>query len=280
MFKVLFIGDICGQAGRRVLANHLPTIRADYDLVVANGENAAGGFGLNYASSKIMFASGVDCITLGNHTWDNKEIFKLLEDGRIIRPINYPPGTPGRGWYSTLVRGERLTVVNAMGRIFMDPVDCPFVGVQNWLENPPQPPLKGALESGWGSIFIDFPAEATDEKTAFAHHFDGRVAAIVGTHTHIPTADTRVLPKGTGYQSDAGMTGALESVIGFQLEEPIKRFVTRMPARWQVDEGLAQINAVSMTLEHNRCLEIERYQFTESGVSIHVKQHPEPTSSA
>lgn len=254
MIKVLFIGDICGKAGRRVLAQHLPVLRSQVDFVIANGENAAGGFGLHLESAKHVFAAGVDCVTLGNHTWDQKDIYRLLDDSRLVRPLNYPLGTPGRGWQSFQVGGQTLTVINLLGRTFMDPLDCPFQGIHTLLQ-------EGVFDGH--QVFVDFHAEATSEKTSMAHFLDGRVAAVVGTHTHIPTADTRVLPKGTGYQTDAGMTGALESVIGFVPDEPIARYVDRLPARWKVAEGRAQFNAVVVHLENNACTYIERYQYTE-----------------
>ncbi|AFZ68760.1 TIGR00282 family metallophosphoesterase [Deinococcus peraridilitoris] len=252
MLRLLFIGDVYGKPGRRVLQNHLPTVRGRFDFIIANGENSAGGFGLNRESAALMFDAGVNCITLGNHTWGNKEIYSLLDDPRIIRPLNYPLGAAGVGWSTFQVNGERLTVMNAMGRTYMEALDDPFLGTNALLE-------RGEL----GNVFVDFHAEATSEKAAFAYYLDGRVAAVIGTHTHVATADTRILPQGTGFQTDAGMTGPLDSIIGADTEGPIARFVTRLPHRFGVAEGRAQLNAVALTIEHGKTLSIERYRYTE-----------------
>lgn len=252
MLRLLFIGDVYGKPGRRVLHDHLPTIRAQYDFVIANGENAAGGFGLNRESAAQLWNAGVDCITLGNHTWGNKEIYGLLDDPRVVRPLNYPLGAPGIGWSTFQVKGERLTVVNALGRTYMEAVDDPFAGVSAVLER-----------ENLGSVFVDFHAEATSEKAALAFYLDGAVAAVVGTHTHVATADARILQGGTAFQSDAGMTGPLDSVIGADPQGPIQRFLTRLPHRYGVAEGRAQLNAVALDVADNRALRIERYSFTE-----------------
>jgi len=252
MLRLLFIGDVYGKPGRRVLSEHLPAVRAQYDFIIANGENAAGGYGLNRESAKLIFDAGANCITLGNHTWGNKEIHSLLDDPRILRPLNYPLGAPGIGWSTFDVNGERLTVVNALGRTFMEPVDDPFQAMNQLLER-----------DDLGTVIVDFHAEATSEKAALAYHLDGRVAAVIGTHTHVATADARILPRGTGFQTDAGMTGPLESVIGADPEGPIQRFLTRLPHRYQAAEGRAQLNAVSLTVDSGRTVRIERYEYTE-----------------
>ena len=250
--RLLFVGDVYGKPGRRVLAAQLPRVRSSYDFVIVNGENAAGGFGLNRESAETIYKAGADCITLGNHTWNNKEIYSLLGDPRVLRPLNYPSGTAGMGWGTFQVGGERLTVVNLLGRVYMDPVDNPFTVLDELLER-----------DDLGSVFVDFHAEATSEKAALALHTAGRVAAVIGTHTHVPTADTRILPGGTAFQSDAGMTGPLHSVIGADPEGPIARFVTNLPHRYAVADGVAQLNAVAITVEGGRASHIERYQFTE-----------------
>ncbi|MBB6096996.1 hypothetical protein HNR42_000408 [Deinobacterium chartae] len=252
MIRLLFIGDVYGKPGRRVLTAHLPGVRDQFDFVIANAENAAGGFGLNTESAKALFKAGVDCITLGNHTWGNREVFAWLDDERVLRPINYPLGTAGKGFSTFEVKGERLTVVNAMGRVFMEALDDPFAVMNTLLER-----------EDLGSIFLDFHAEATSEKAAMGYFLDGRVAAVVGTHTHIATADARILPKGTGYQTDAGMTGPLESVIGADPEGPIGRFLLRTPHRYVVAESRAQLNGVVLEVENNRTLRIARYEYTE-----------------
>ncbi|WP_027480778.1 TIGR00282 family metallophosphoesterase [Deinococcus pimensis] len=256
MLRLLFIGDVYGKPGRRVVADHLPSIRDRYDFVIANGENAAGGFGLNRESATALFRAGVDCITLGNHAFGNKEVYGLLDDPRVLRPLNYPLGTPGAGWWTFDVRGERLTVVNALGRTFMDPVDDPFRALSDLLER-----------DDLGSVFLDFHAEATSEKAAMGYHLATRVAAVVGTHTHVATADTRLLRGVTAFQTDAGMTGPLESVIGAAIEGPVARFLTRLPHRYTVAEGAAQLNAVEIDVSDNRATRVERYSFTEGGAS-------------
>ena len=258
MLRLLFIGDVYGKPGRRVLSQHLPTIRAQYDFVIANGENAAGGFGLNRESAKLLWDAGVNCITLGNHTWSNKEVHGLLDDSRVLRPLNYPLGAPGVGWHTFSVKGQRLTVVNALGRTYMEAVDDPFTHLSELLDR-----------DDLGTVFIDFHAEATSEKAALAHFLDGRVAAVIGTHTHVATADTRILRGGTGFQTDAGMTGPLDSVIGADPQGPIQRFLTRLPHRYTVAEGPAQLNAVALTVENNRTITIQRYTFTEGQEQRH-----------
>lgn len=250
--RLLFVGDVYGKPGRRVLAAHLPTVRDGFDFIIVNGENAAGGFGLNRESAEVIWGAGAHCITLGNHAWGNREVHGLLDDGRIVRPMNYPVGAPGVGFQSFEVGGERLTVVNLLGRVFMDPVENPFLALDALLERP-----------DLGSVFVDFHAEATSEKAALARHVDGRVAAVIGTHTHVATADSRILPGGTGFQTDAGMTGPLESVIGADPAGPIGRFLTNLPHRYGVAEGRAQLNAVALTVEAGRTIHIERHQFTE-----------------
>lgn len=252
MLRLLFVGDIFGKPGRRVLSQHLPQIRDQFDFIIVNGENAAGGFGLNQESAKAIFAAGADCITLGNHTWANKEVFRLIDDMRIVRPFNYPMGTAGQGFATFQVKGERITVINALGRVFMEPLDCPFVGIQNILERP-----------DLGQVIVDFHAEATSEKMAMGYFLDGRVAAVLGTHTHVATADERILPKGTAYQTDVGMTGPYDSVIGSDQQAPISRFVDRLPVRFQVAEGRAALHACAITIENNKALSIERYRYIE-----------------
>ena len=257
MIRLLFIGDVYGKPGRRVVAAQLPKIRSSFDFIVANGENAANGYGLNRESAEILFDSGVNALTLGNHTWDHRDVYKLLEDPRVLRPHNYPHGTPGTGVSTFTVGTEKLTLVNMMGRLFMDPLDCPFAGMNALLER-----------KNLGTVFLDFHAEATSEKAAMGYFLDGRVGGLVGTHTHVATADTRVLPKGTGYQTDAGMTGVLDSVIGAEPAAPIAKFLERIPQRWSTADGRAQMNAVEMHLESNRCVFIQRYQFTEAEIEF------------
>jgi len=265
MLRVLFVGDVYGQPGRRVLAQHLPTIRPGFDFVIVNAENAAGGFGLHREAADGVLKAGGNCITLGNHAWHHKDVFALMLDEErypIVRPLNYAdPGTPGVGWRSFDVKNaqgasERLTVVNVLGRVFMEAVANPFRALDELLE---RPELAGKL----GSVFVDIHAEATSEKAALARHLDGRVAAVIGTHTHVPTADTRILPGGTAFQTDAGFTGPLESVIGADPEGPVQKFLTERPHRFSVAGGPAELNGVMLELEGNRALSVERYRYLE-----------------
>jgi hypothetical protein len=224
--KILFIGDVVGKPGRRAVSLLVPKLRKEYgpDLVIANGENSAAGRGLTLATARELFDSGVDVLTSGNHAWDNKDILPYLDsEAPILRPLNYPPGVPGRGIH----RVGRVTVLNLIGRTFMAPADDPFRAVDAVL-----------AEVGTESIvFVDFHAEATSEKQAFGWYVDGRVSAVVGTHTHVPTADARILPQGTAYVTDAGMCGARDSVIGDDVETVIRRFVTLLPTRLTVAEN-------------------------------------------
>jgi hypothetical protein len=250
--NVLLIGDIVGKLGRKTVAAVLPGLRDErsLDIVIANGENTAGGRGLTPKTANSLFQSGVDIITSGNHIWENREIYPVLDDptAPIVRPINYPEGAPGRGIYI----GDDIAVVNAMGRTFMGvALDCPFKA------------LDAAIEKLRDSriIIVDFHAEATSEKIAMGFYLDGRVSAVVGTHTHVPTADTRILPEGTAYVSDLGMTGALHSVLGMETERVLERFLTQLPNRFDpVDKGPAVFNAVQITIdeESGRALNIER----------------------
>ncbi len=224
--RILFIGDIYGRSGREALAEHLPKLDEQLkpDAIIVNGENAAHGRGINEKICREFYELGVDIVTTGNHIWAQREVIPYIQQSkRLIRPINYPPGTPGKGITEMrLDDGRVLKVINAMGRVFMDALDDPFRCVANILENE-------RLGQTAQAIFIDFHAEVTSEKMAFGLHFDGKVSAIVGTHTHIPTADARILPNGTAYLTDAGMSGDYDSVIGADKHVPIERFVTQMP---------------------------------------------------
>jgi metallophosphoesterase (TIGR00282 family) len=224
--RILFIGDVVGRSGRAIVLERLPGLIADWklDLVVLNGENAAGGFGITEAIYHDLIDAGADAITLGNHAWDQREALVFIERAsRLIRPLNYPPGTPGRGVAMIEAKsGARALVINVMGRIFIDPLDDPFAAVERELAACP-------LKSGADAIVIDMHAEVTSEKQAMGYFADGRASAVVGTHTHAPTADHRILPGGTAFQTDVGMTGDYESVIGMAKEEPLTRFVRRIP---------------------------------------------------
>ena len=250
--RVLFIGDIFSTPGVKVMQDFLRAFRDDYDFVIANGENVAGGAGLTRKHFKQMLDAGVDVVTLGNHAWDKREALELVEETpRLLRPLNYPPGTPGLGHASYEARnGERVTVAQAMGRIFLDPLDCPFRAVDGVLETRP------ANEP----LILDFHAEATSEKRAMGYHLRGRAAAMVGTHTHVQTADERVT-NGTATITDVGMTGVQDSAIGMRFEEVHYRFTTRLPQRYKPAEGSGEVRAVSLELSGNRATKIERIQW-------------------
>ncbi|GGK13897.1 metallophosphoesterase [Deinococcus malanensis] len=256
MIRVLFVGDVFGQPGRRLLSAHLPDLRRTVDFAVVNMENAAGGFGLHRDAAEAALRAGVDCMTLGNHAWHHKDVYSLMLDEisyPIVRPINYAdPGTPGFGWRTFEVKNERLTVVNVLGRVFMEAVSNPFRAMDELLER-----------KDLGNVLVDIHAEATSEKQALAWHLDGRVAAVIGTHTHVPTADTRILPKGTAYQTDAGFTGPHDSVIGSDQEGPIQKFLTERPHRFGVAEGCAELNGVIVQMEAGRAHSVERYRYIE-----------------
>ncbi len=223
--RILFIGDIIGKPGRDVIAAELPGIRDHLrlDFVVANGENAAGGFGITRAIANELFATGVDVITTGNHWADQKEILGVIDDeDRILRPRNYPPGTPGKGAGLFETRGgERVLVVNVMGRVFMDALDDPFAGAEAELAACP-------LGEAADAVIVDMHAEATSEKMAMGQFCDGRASLVVGSHSHVPTADAQIFPNGTAYQTDAGACCDYNSVIGMEKFEPVQRFVRKM----------------------------------------------------
>jgi metallophosphoesterase (TIGR00282 family) len=225
--RILFIGDVVGRSGRNTVLERLPGLMQDWrlDFVVINGENAAGGFGITEAIYQDLVGAGADAITLGNHAWDQKEALVFIARApRLIRPINYPKGTPGRGAALIDARnGARALVINAMGRIFMDPLDDPFAALEHEVAVCP-------LKTGADAIIVDIHAEASSEKQAMGHFLDGKVSLVVGTHTHVPTADHQVLPGGTAFVTDVGMTGDYNSCIGMVKDEPLSRFIRRIPA--------------------------------------------------
>jgi metallophosphoesterase (TIGR00282 family) len=240
--RILFIGDIIGRPGRDVVSNELPGLRdaLAIDFVIGNGENAAGGFGLTRKVANELFATGVDVLTTGNHWADQKEILSFIDDeDRILRPLNYPAGTPGKGTGLFDTRdGRRILVVNVMGRAFMDPLDDPFAAVEKELGACP-------LGEGCDAAVIDMHAEATSEKMAMGHFCDARVSLVVGTHSHVPTADAQILPGGTAYQTDAGGCCDYDSVIGMEKFEPLQRFTRKISsARYTPATGPATLCAV------------------------------------
>jgi metallophosphoesterase (TIGR00282 family) len=237
--RLLFIGDVVGRSGRTVVLEHLPRLRRDWllDFVIVNGENSAGGFGITEIICQDLLDAGADCVTLGNHAFDQREALVFIErQPRLLRPANYPPGTPGRGAFLYEgAHGHRVLVMNVMGRSFMDPMDDPFAAVDREL-------AACALRSGCDAFILDHHAETTSEKQAMGHHCDGRASIVVGTHTHIPTADHQILPGGTGYLTDAGMTGDYDSVIGMEKEEPVRRFIQKTPgSRFEPASGPATL---------------------------------------
>lgn len=245
--RLLFLGDIVGRAGRRAAVDAIPRLRKRYDLdfVVINAENAAGGFGITEAIHLELIDAGADAVTLGNHAFDQKDTLVFIErQDRLIRPINFPPGTPGRGAALLKARnGADVLVINAMGRVFMNEIDCPFRALDNELQACP-------LKSGADVILIDFHAEATSEKQALGHFLDGRASVVVGTHTHTPTSDERILPGGTAYMSDAGMCGDYNSVLGMDPGEPISRFLTRLPReRFEPSLGPATVAGLAVEID-------------------------------
>jgi metallophosphoesterase (TIGR00282 family) len=223
--RILFLGDVVGRAGRKVVLAQLPQLRTrtKADFVIINGENAAGGFGITEAICEELLDAGADVITTGNHVWDQREALVFINrQPKLLRPVNCPPGTPGRGAGIFAARnGAQVMVINAMGRIFMDALDCPFQALDRELG-------QGDIKSKADAIIIDFHAEATSEKQAMGHFVDGRATAVIGTHTHVPTADDHILPGGTAYMSDVGMCGDYNSIIGMQKEEPVHRFLHKI----------------------------------------------------
>ncbi len=254
--KLLFIGDIFGHAGRSIVADHLADIRASQgiDVVIANGENSAAGFGITPNIAEDLFRSGIDVMTSGNHIWDKRDIYDYLSrQPRLIRPANYPVPAPGSGLYIHETRsGAKCAVMNLQGRVYMANTDCPFRKIDQVLAGIPEE-VKVR--------FVDFHAEVTSEKVAMGWYLDGRVSAMVGTHTHIPTADTRILPGGTAYQTDCGMTGPYDSVIGVEKEPVIQKFLTAMPIKMEAAKGCVELHSVIVDVDEatGKALSIRRH---------------------
>ena len=258
--KLLFIGDIVGRPGRQIVARHLSGLvdRHLIDLVVANAENAAAGFGVTADVVDELFGLGIDVLTTGNHVWDKKEALPLLDqEARLLRPANYPPGLPGRGWglFHTSA-GTPVAVVNLEGRVFMNNLDCPFRSADAILDE---------LRSITPVILVDFHAETTSEKGAMGCYLDGRVSAVLGTHTHVQTADERLLPGATAFISDVGMSGSRDSVIGIRKELSMERFLTQLPMRFEVAKREPMLCGVVVTVDaaSGRARSIERVQIVD-----------------
>lgn len=242
--NILVIGDILGRAGRRALSDHLPGLIDQHriDFVVANGENLAHGFGLTERVADEMFAIGVNVLTNGNHCWDQREFLDLInEDDRYVRPMNFSPAAPGRGWtVQETAAGYRIAVINLIGQVFMGSWDCPFAAVERALDEIPD---------DVNAILVDMHAEATSEKMGMGWYLDGRAAFVYGTHTHVPTCDEIIHASGTAYQSDIGMTGSYHSIIGMKIEGALKRMVDRLPQRFEAVERGASIFATKVTID-------------------------------
>jgi hypothetical protein len=244
--RLLFVGDVVGRTGRAAVVDRLPRLRDAWalDFVIVNGENAAGGFGITEAICDELLQAGADCVTLGNHAFDQREALVFIErQPRLLRPVNYPPGTPGRGSnVFAAARGQQILVVNAQGRVFMDALDDPFAAIERELSACP-------LGVGCDAIMIDMHAETSSEKMAMAHFVDGRASLVAGTHTHVPTADFQIFPHGLGYVTDVGMTGDYDSVIGMDKEEPLRRFTRKVPgARFEPAQGEATLCGVAVEI--------------------------------
>lgn len=258
--RILFIGDIIGEVGRKVIAKNLNTLIDEYriNLVIANGENAAGGFGITPKIADELFESGINVITSGNHIWDKKEILPYIEkERRLLRPANYPDGVPGYGDVTVYTdSGDKVLVLNLTGRVFMGNYDCPFRFFKREISR---------IKTGADTVIIDFHAEATSEKLAFGWFVDGEVGAVVGTHTHVQTADEVIFPKGTAYITDVGMTGSTNSVIGMRKDEIIEKYLTLIPKRFEVAKGHPLISAVVIDInkEEGKAVSIERLQIKD-----------------
>jgi 2',3'-cyclic-nucleotide 2'-phosphodiesterase len=257
--NILFIGDVVGSPGRDMVSEYLPKLKAKYrpTLTIVNGENAANGKGITEKIYRGFLESGAQVVTLGNHTWDNKEIFEFIDSAKkLIRPANFPEETPGTGIVFVNCNGQEVAVINLQGRTFLPPIDCPFKKVDELIEE---------ARKRTSVIFVDFHAEATSEKQAMGWYLDGRVSVVVGTHTHVQTADNRILPKGTAYITDVGMTGPYDGILGVEREAVLKRFKTTLPVRFEVTGGRAQLNGVIVELDKTtgQAKKIERILINE-----------------
>lgn len=241
LFEILFLGDVVGRPGRQHVKKYLKELKTRPDLVIVNAENAAHGFGLTEKIVKEFIEAGVDVLSGGNHTFDKKELFDFIDNyDFILRPANYPKGTPGSGTFIFEADGFKVGILNLMGRVFMEPLNSPFLTADEMVDS-----LKDKVDS----ILVDFHAEATAEKVALGHYLDGRVACVLGTHTHVQTADERILPGGTAYITDAGMCGARDGVIGMDKEQVYRRLVKQLPSRFEIAGGPTVLNGIKLVLD-------------------------------
>lgn len=257
--KVLFIGDIVGNVGRSALKRVLPALKSKYNphIIIANGENAAAGRGITGAIAREFFEWGIHGITMGNHTWDNKDIFEWIDDEpRIVRPANYAPEAPGQGMAIIKAGGKQLAIINLQGRTFLPPIDCPFRTADELIE-----------EAGkhTNNILVDFHAEATSEKIAMGWYLDGRASIVLGTHTHVQTNDDTILPEGTAYITDVGMVGPKEGVLGMERQAVLHKFLTQLPVRFVVDDGKWHLHAIVVQIDDatGKAQKIEKVRLTE-----------------
>ncbi len=258
--RILFIGDVVGSPGRRVIREVIPKIKSEkkHDFCIANAENAAGGSGLTYSTVKEIFLSGVDVITTGNHVWSKREVLNFIDSEQsVLRPVNYPSELPGKG--SVIKQAGKtgctqIGILNVMGRIYMDNIDCPFRTASREIEN---------LRSFTNIIIVDMHAEATSEKNALAWYLDGKVSCVIGTHTHIQTADERILPMGTGYITDAGMTGPYDGILGVDKDIILNKFLNHMPVKFEVAKGKTQFNGLLVDINEStgRTIRLERLSY-------------------
>ncbi|UHA73866.1 TIGR00282 family metallophosphoesterase [Paenibacillus sp. 481] len=257
--KVMFIGDIVGNTGRKAVKLLLPSLKQKYQphIIIANAENAAGGRGVTEAIVREFANLGIHGFTMGNHTWDNRDIFEWIDDEkRLVRPANFPEGAPGQGFTTIKANGKELVIVNLQGRTFLPPIDCPFTVVDDILYS---------LGKKSQAILVDFHAEATSEKIAMGWHLDGRASIVVGTHTHVQTNDDTILPNGTAYLTDVGMVGSKEGVLGMEREAVLHKFKTQLPVRFVVDEGKWHFHAVVVEIDDatGRAIRIEKIRVRE-----------------
>ncbi|MDQ0214709.1 metallophosphoesterase (TIGR00282 family) [Oikeobacillus pervagus] len=263
--KILFIGDVVGSLGREMVSEYLPKLKKQYqpDVTIVNGENAAAGRGITEKIYRQFLQDGANIVTLGNHAWDNREIFEFIDKAKfLVRPANFPEGTPGAGMIMTKVMGYEIAVINVQGRTFMPPLDCPFETVKQLVE-------KAREHTPY--IFVDFHAEATSEKQAMGWFLDGKVSAVVGTHTHVQTADQRILPNGTAYLTDVGMTGPYDGILGMAREGVLKKFLTSLPVRFEVPKSGRKILSgclVELQNKTGKAVKIDRILISEDSPFI------------